>query len=100
SKFGLGLYSKRFPELHTTRTFEIPACGTALLTERNSEINSFFSKENAILYSDIPEMIDKIKYFLAHPESLERVTLNGYNRVHKDGYDYNSILKGILNRVM
>ena len=34
---GLGLVTKRFPELHTTRTFEIPACGTALATERNSE---------------------------------------------------------------
>ena len=30
---GLGLLSKRFPELHTTRTFEIPACGTMLATE-------------------------------------------------------------------
>ena len=32
-----GLLAKWVPELHTTRTFEIPACGTALVTERNSE---------------------------------------------------------------
>jgi spore maturation protein CgeB len=44
SAIGLGLVSKRFPELHTTRTFEIPACGTALATERNEETLFFLRK--------------------------------------------------------
>jgi hypothetical protein len=30
ASIGLGLVTRRFAELHTTRTFEIPACGTAL----------------------------------------------------------------------
>ena len=42
SKIAWGSISKWIPEKHTTRTFEIPACGTALLTERNKETTSFF----------------------------------------------------------
>ena len=36
AKMAWGALSKWVPELHTTRTFEIPACGTALVTERNT----------------------------------------------------------------
>ena len=41
---GLGLLSKRFPERHTTRTFEIPACGALLATERTADTTRFFDE--------------------------------------------------------
>jgi hypothetical protein len=50
--FALGLLQKKFPELHTTRTFEIPACGTCLITERNHEIDSFFNDDECIKYTN------------------------------------------------
>jgi spore maturation protein CgeB len=99
SLFSVGLLSKKFPELHTTRTFEIPACGTALITERNTETTSFFNENEAIFYDSVEEIIEKIKYYQAHKQELEDLTKKGRERVIKDGRDYRSILKGILKEI-
>lgn len=99
SFFSIGLLSKKFPELHTTRTFEIPACGTALITERNAETTGFFNEDEAIFYDSIDEMIKKIKYYQNHLYELEKLTKKGTHRVHKDGRDYKSILQSILKKM-
>ena len=99
SLFSIGLLSKRFPEMHTTRTFEIPACGTALLTEQNVETGSFFSEQEVIFYSGVGDLVEKIRYFQNNLEQLEQITLNGYNKVTKEGYDYLNILKRIIDKV-
>lgn len=61
--YAWGSVSKWIPEKHTTRTFEIPACKTALLTERNDEIEGFFSEDEVIYYDGIEDLIAKIKYY-------------------------------------
>jgi hypothetical protein len=100
SYFSLGLLSKRFPELHTTRSFEIPACGTALLTEKNDETSSFFSDEEVIFYKDPHEMVKKIKYYQDHVDELKKLTDNGLMKVNQAGFDYNSILRKVISQVM
>ncbi len=100
SKIALGLLSKRFPELHTTRTFEIPAIGTALLTERNSEIESFYSDDEVIFYDSLDEMAQKVKYYLNNKDELEALSNRGHKRATTSGYDYESILSGLLSKVM
>ena len=97
--FGLGLLSKRFPELHTTRTFEIPACRTALLTERNQETQSFFQETEAIFYENTDELIKKVKYYQEDTNELELITRRGYDRVNLEGYDYYSLLKNIIVKI-
>lgn len=99
SKFGLGALAKRIPEFHTTRTFEIPACGTALLTEKNQETSSFFKDDEVIFYSSKEEIVEKINYYFNHQNELKTVTKKGLDRVNTDGYDYESILNNILNKI-
>lgn len=98
-QMALGLLSKNFPELHTTRTFEIPACGTALLTERNDEIASFYDDSQVIYFDDADHLIKRIQYFLANPELLQEVTRRGYERVRTGGFDYGSIIRGIIKHI-
>lgn len=98
-QFSWGALSKWIPELHTTRTFEIPACGTALITERNSETSSFFTEEEAVFYDNPEEMIIKIKYYQNHPDKLELLIKNGRDRVIKDGRDYKTIIEGLLKKI-
>lgn len=98
-QFSWGALSKWIPEQHTTRTFEIPACGTALITERNPETNTFFNEDEAIFYDNINEMIEKIQYYLKHPFELEQLTGRGMLRVQNDGRDYESILRTILTKM-
>ena len=91
----LGLVSKRFPELHTTRTFEIPACGTVLVTERNTETSQFFNEDEVLFFSNEAEMIDKISKLLLDDEALQQITQKGYLRATTSGYDYQSQLLNI-----
>lgn len=99
SLMSLGSISKWIPEKHTTRTFEIPACGTALLTERNEELSFFFDEDEAIFYSSKEEMLSKVIYYMDHPKELLSLTKKGRQRVIKDGRDYESIIKGILKQI-
>ncbi|MDC0957042.1 glycosyltransferase [Flavobacteriaceae bacterium] len=100
SKFALGLLSKQFKELHTTRTFEIPACGTALLTEQNQELNGFFENDEVIFYKNQNELISKIKYFIEQEQELEELTKKGFEKVHNRGYDYKNNISKILNQIL
>lgn len=92
SKFGLGLLSKRFQELHTTRTFEIPACGTALVTERNSELEQFFDDDEVVFFKNHIDMVNKIKFFLKNPDECENLTKKGREKVLHKKFDYESQL--------
>lgn len=94
--FSPGLLSRRFPELHTTRTFEIPACGTALLTERNEETCAFFREDEAIFHDDVEDLIERIGELRNQRAELERITEKGRERVQKDGRDYDHLLASIL----
>lgn len=96
---GLGLLSKWVPELHTTRTFEIPACGTALVTEHNPEIGSVFSDEEVIYYDDADEAVAKIEYYLSKKDKLVPLTKEGYRKVTRGGYSYPEILRKVLKQI-
>lgn len=99
SLIGLGLLSKNFPELHTTRTFEIPACGTALATEFNAEINRFFNEDEVLFFLNKEDLVEKIGRFFANLEGLHTLSVKGYKKLLKGRYDYESILKGVFKQI-
>ncbi len=97
SWIGLGMLSKRFPELHTTRTFEIPACGAILATEATTETARFFSEEEALFFSDFEDLAQKAKRLLARDDAeLSSFAAKGRARVLSDARDYPAILSAIL----
>ncbi|MCK0123644.1 glycosyltransferase [Gelidibacter sp. F2691] len=100
AKIAWGAISKWIPELHTTRTFEIPACGTALLTEINSETTTFFNETEAIFYNTTEELMDKVTFYLNNNDDLKELTERGYKKVHEDGYDYESIMRNALRTIL
>jgi spore maturation protein CgeB len=66
------------------RDFEVPGCGSLLLTNGDSNISEYFiPAEEIITYSDVNDAAEKIKYYLANEKERERVCLNGYNRVRR-----------------
>ena len=98
SWIGLGLVSKRFPEQHTTRTFEIPACGAVLATEANSETVKFFAPDEALFFRDHDDLAKRVsELFEAGRENeLAALAERGRTRVIRDRRDYESILEQIL----
>lgn len=96
---GLGLLSRWVPELHTTRTFEIPACKTALVTEHNPEIGSMFSEDEVIYYDDVDEAISKIQHYILKRDKVASFAENGFKKVTESGYSYPEILAKLLKHV-
>lgn len=99
SYFSIGFLSKRFPELHTTRTFEIPACGTALLCERNVETTKYYSEDEVIFYSSTNELIRQIQFFRTNISALREVTAKGMQRVVSNGYNYDDIIRRVFEDI-
>jgi hypothetical protein len=94
--FAMGLLSKKFPEKHTTRTFEIPACKTALVTEDNPEIRTYYNQDDVLFYSDIMDLQEKLQYYLSNKAELYNLIERGFNAVSKGCFNYECILKKVL----
>src|SRR5262249_55230615 len=67
SKIVINLVRRANRDGHGPRTFEIPACGGFMLTDRTDEQRTFLEEDKeAVYFSSSEEMIDKVKYYLAH----------------------------------
>jgi spore maturation protein CgeB len=101
AKIALGLLSKGYGDLHTTRSVEIPAIGTLLCAERTSEHLAMYTDgEEAVFWDDPDDCADKCLALLADPERIKTIAAAGLARVHKNG-DFNEILlPRIINQAM
>lgn len=67
------------------RIFEVTGSGVFLLTEHFENITQFFNVGDEIeTFSDRKELLDKIDYYLAHPEKREEIAAKGQARCFKD----------------
>ncbi len=95
SKIALGFV--QHPDLHTARSFEIPAYGAFMLAQRTSEHVTFFAEGKEIAcFDDAEELNKKILYFLDHEEERRAVALAGFQKVTKGGNSYVDRMKCVL----
>lgn len=67
------------------RTFEAPACGALLLNDSLPGIGGFFDVGKEIeTYSSVEELIEKIDYYLAHPQEAAQIAKAGQRRAHSE----------------
>lgn len=85
-------------DLITARTFQIPACGTFMLHERNREASSYFQGgRDAEFFSSSEELRDKVKYYLSHVDQREAIARNGLLRSTRDGYSIDHRIQDIVH---
>ncbi len=63
------------------RDFEAPMCRTCYLTGHTDEITAFYEIGREIdTYQTPEELVDKTRFYLAHPDAAERLREAGYRR--------------------
>lgn len=83
-----------------SRTFEIPACGTFMLAERSHvHLEHFREGEEVAYFTSREEMLMKVRYYLDHPEERLRLANAALRRSQTDGYDHQSRLRYVLDRI-
>jgi hypothetical protein len=100
SRIGLGLLRTVCPDQHTTRTFEIPACGSMLLADRTDEHQEFFDEgTEAEFFSSQDELLDKLKFYCVNDVARRARANAGYQRCVDGKYAYRYRLAAALNLV-
>lgn len=81
----------------TTRTMEIPACGSMLMAERTDEHQNLFKdREEAVFFSSNEELLNLCRFYLSHEDIRKNIAENGRKRCITSGYsNYNTIKNAI-----
>lgn len=89
-----------YPNQHTTRTFEIPACGSMLIADRTDEHREFFIEgKEAEFFSSKEELIEKVRFYWGHEDLRKKTAMNGYEKCHTADHSYKNRLKDVLGLI-
>ena len=100
SKIALCFYSNWNRDKENSRMYEVPACETFMLAERNNEnINMFQEGKEAEFFSSQEELLQKVRYYLTHSEQRQCIAAAGRERCLRSGYSYRERLNWMLQIV-
>ena len=100
SKINISFVTKSNQDEYTQKSFEIVGCGGFLLAERSEgHMKKFKEGEEAVFFSDADELIAQIGRYLPDEAARNRIAAAGHERAVRDGYDNDSQMRLILDRV-
>ena len=83
----------------TPRLFEVPASGALLITNNIPQVHTLYKAgEEVVVYDDISDLRERIKYYLSHEESRIAIARRGYKRAHLE-HTYTQRLAKLLKIV-
>ena len=99
-KIGTCFFSKWNRDQYTNRSWEIPACGVFLLSERTPAMQGLYCEGKEAEFFDSPEeFMDKVKFYLRSEKERKRIAAAGYARVVGSGNDIYSRMRQWLEDI-
>lgn len=69
----------------TGRMFEITCCGGFLLTDNAENLGDYFKdKKEIVVFDNLEELVEKVKYYLRHSKEREVIARAGYKRAVRE----------------
>ena len=99
SKIVLNFIRKQNMTSHNMRTFEVPAIGAFLLTQRTSEQAEelFKEKENIDCFDSVDELVSKIEFYLNNDDLRRLIADNGKKRARD--FELKIVLKKFMEYI-
>ena len=96
SKINLNITAKSIKTGLPLRIFDILACQGFLITNFQSEIPEYFEDGvDLVTYDSIPDLKEKVNYYLNHDEERKQIARNGYEKT-KNHYTFVHCLNQII----
>jgi len=81
AKMGLNILRPQNEMGHNIRTFEIPASGTMMLSERSQDLLNLFEEDKEAVYFSSPEELNqKVSYLLQNDHLINSIAEAGYKK--------------------
>ena len=94
SKIALVFFSTWNRDTFTRRVFEIPVCGTLMLSQRTETMKALYEEDKEAVYFDTKEeLADKAAYYLAHDRARNAIIEAALKRCVTSGYDIYSRMR-------
>ena len=88
-----------YPEQIKARNFEIPGCGGFQLTGPAENIDEYFEPgKEIVIYSSLPDLVEKARYYLAHPDEREAIAQAGHARAIRE-HSYEQRFHAIFSQI-
>ena len=97
----LGLVRRANRDGHSMRTFEVPAMKGCFLVEETEDHREFFGPDGecVLFFRNIPEMIQKARWLLDHPNDRQRLAETCHQRIVGGKNTYADRLRMILQPI-
>ena len=85
AKIGINVHNRGDYTVGSYRLFELPGNGVMQISDGGDYLNHFFEVGKEIVsHSDADDLLDKVRYYLAHDDERRRIAADGFVRVHRD----------------
>ena len=100
AKIALCFLNNEVGDEYSTRSFEIPACGTMMLAMRtNAHALLFEEDREAVYFETAEELLEKVRYYLTCDEKRLCIAKAGYSRAVSSGYTWRDRMSECLRLI-
>lgn len=84
---------------HVMRTFEVPACGGAMLCEETEEHGELFEEDEVQFFQTEEELVPRLQELLNDPSLADDIASRGHTRITQEPNTYADRLWSLLGRL-
>lgn len=96
----LGLLNSDNRDLHTARSFEVPATGALLIAENTSDHRELFKHmSSALLFETPQELRDLLRWIDSNPSQAQAIALKGYELITSTQNTWEDRAREILTQI-